>query len=308
MDLTPSNIASMFTGYSLSYAEAYTATKPWAAELATFVPSTTESITHGWMDKVPKLREWIGPRQVQNASLRSRIVTNKTFELTMAVPKEKIEDDQYGLYQPMARHMGEQAAKWADRELAALILANPEGFDGVSFFNDAHPVNLDKPAMGTYDNKLALALNATNYGIARKTMRTFKGADGERLGVVPSLLVVPPSLEEVARQILNADYLPAFVQGNSTAGNVANMPNIWKGSASLLVIDELEDEPTAWYLLDNRSVIKPFVFQLRQAPNFVYRNKPSDDNVFWTKEFVFGVDARGVADVSLPFLALKSIG
>lgn len=298
MDLTSANLTALFTTFATVYASAYKGTAPWWSQIATLMPSTSESVTHGWLDRIPKLREWIGPRQVQNAKTRDRIVTNKTFELTAAVPKEKIEDDQYGVYSPLAAMFGQQAAKWPDQLLAAKIVENPVGFDGVTFFNDAHPTFA--PDGSTYDNNLALPLTAANYGTARAAMMQFKGADGEPLQVMPNLLVVPPQLEQVAREILNNEFLPS-------AAGTATTQNVWRGSAQLLVIPELT-AATTWYLLDVRNVIKPFIFQLRQAPNFVYRNKPTDDAVFWNRELIFGVDARGVSDVSLPFLALRSVG
>lgn len=306
MDLTPANLNAMFTNFSLLYGEGYKGTEPWWRKLATLIPSKSETNTYGWMDKIPKLRKWVGQRVVQNVAARSQILTNETFELTESVPKEKIADDQYGLYAPLAQQMGQQAAKWPDQLIASVMGENPVCFDGKTFFASDHPVNMDDASFGTYDNDLALALTATNYGTARATLRGFKGADGQPIGARGSLLVVPPSLEETALQILNNDFLPGFVQGSSAAGNVGNMPNVWKGSADLLVIDELESDPTEWYLLDNTNVIKPFVFQLREAPQFAYLNRPTDPNVFWNRAFVFGVEARGVAHVSLPFLAIRS--
>ena len=67
-------------------------------------------------------------------------------------------------------------------------------------------------------------LNAENYSAARAAMMGFK-ADGDRLlGITPNLLVVPPSLEDAARRLLNTE--------NGTGGE----SNPWKGSAELLVV------------------------------------------------------------------------
>lgn len=49
---------------------------------------------------------------------------------------------------------------------------------------------------------------------------------------------------------------------------------------------------TPWYLLDTSRAIKPLVFQDRKKPQFVSKTAPTDDNVFFAKEFVYGVDAR----------------
>lgn len=69
-------------------------------------------------------------------------------------------------------------------------------------------------------------LNPANYAAARAAIMAFKGEGGKPLGLVPDLLVVPPSLESAGRQLLNSEY--------GTGG----VTNEWKGTADLLV--------TAW--------------------------------------------------------------
>lgn len=67
-------------------------------------------------------------------------------------------------------------------------------------------------------------LNAAAYAAARAAMQGFKGDGGRPLGIVPDLLVVPPSLEAVGLEILNAE--------RDTSGAT----NVWKGTAELLVV------------------------------------------------------------------------
>lgn len=66
-------------------------------------------------------------------------------------------------------------------------------------------------------------LDRVGYAAARAAMMAFKGDQGRPLGVRPTLLVVPPSLEGAARDIIVADTL----DGGGT--------NPWKGSAELVV-------------------------------------------------------------------------
>lgn len=49
---------------------------------------------------------------------------------------------------------------------------------------------------------------------------------------------------------------------------------------------------TPWYLMDLSRVLKPVIFQERKKPQFVAKDKPTDDNVFDKKEYVYGVDCR----------------
>jgi len=65
-------------------------------------------------------------------------------------------------------------------------------------------------------------LDLSSYAAARATMRSLKGDNGRVLNINPTLLVVPPSLEAQALQILNAEM-------------VNNTTNVYRGTADLLV-------------------------------------------------------------------------
>jgi phage major head subunit gpT-like protein len=81
--------------------------------------------------------------------------------------------------------------------------------------------------------KSTQALTPTYYAAARAAMMGLTNADGRPLGVKPTLLVVPASLEGTARELLNAQ----FVIGDGTAGG--SKSNIWQGTAQLLVCPDL---------------------------------------------------------------------
>ncbi|MEI6745541.1 MAG: Mu-like prophage major head subunit gpT family protein [Methylococcaceae bacterium] len=65
-------------------------------------------------------------------------------------------------------------------------------------------------------------LDLTNYAAARAAMRSLKGDNGRVLNINPTLLVVPPSLEAAALQLLNAEM-------------INNTSNTLRGTATLLV-------------------------------------------------------------------------
>lgn len=310
MDLTPSNLQLFFTGLKVSFGEGYLMPAPWWQELAMEVPSDTELETWGWSDLDSSvMREWVGPRITVNTALRSRSLTNKDWEKTKSIPRNKLRDDRYGLYNSIAKQMGWDAAKLHDQQLVKLLRSNPTCFDGKAFFADDHPQNIDDASAGTYDNNLALPLTPTNFGVARATMRAFKSRSGQPIGSEPSLLVVPPSLMDMALIITQAASIAALAPGASLgSGDVGTQTNIYQGSIKVLMVKELEVDPTTWYLFDNQGIIKPLLVQVRQPPNFVSLINETDPNVFFNKEFIFGVDSRSAYDVTLPFKALKSVG
>lgn len=305
VDLTSQFVNGIFTNFALIFEEAYATTKVWWPQIAELVPSNTEQNIYPLLAELPGMREWLGPRIIRNLQAVDYTLKNKDFERTYSLPKNKIADDQYGVYRNHPKYAGWAVAKWPDQMLARTIKANPTSVDGLSFFNANHLTNLVDTNDGVQSNSYGLALTANNYATVRAGMMGLYKPGGDPLGIMPNLLVVPPQLEYTARTILNADFIAAPTIGNLT-GNVGATTNVLKGSADLLVIPELADDPTAWYLLDVTRPVMPFLFQLRQAAEFVWRNRPDDERVFMNKEFLFGVDARGNTGVSLWFLAAKS--
>jgi phage major head subunit gpT-like protein len=48
----------------------------------------------------------------------------------------------------------------------------------------------------------------------------------------------------------------------------------------------------SWYILDTSKVMKPIIFQERTPFKMVRKDQETDDNVFFRKKFVYGVDGR----------------
>lgn len=63
-----------------------------------------------------------------------------------------------------------------------------------------------------------------------------------------------------------------------------------------------------WYLFDLSKGVKPLIWGLRNAPEYVQLWNPNDPNVFWQGQYISGVRARGVADYGFPQCAHKCNG
>lgn len=310
MDITPQTLDAIFYSFGLQFQTAYQAQDTWFERLCTPVPSTGRENRYGWLDKLPAMREWVGERQIQNAIAQGYSIVNKDWELTVEVERNDIEDDQLGVYAPIVAQMGSQAKLWPDYLTADAMQAGKTTicFDGQAFFNASHPRNTTDSGAGTYSNLLtSTALTPTNYAAARSTMMSYVGRDGKTLNVKPNLLIVPPQLEQVGLQILHADFIaPAAALGGNAANVVQTNP--LKGSANLLVVPQLTNEPAAWYLADTTKPIKALVFQKRKDPQLIPQVNPNDPEVFRRKKYVYGVDSRGNVGFSLPFLMLRGEG
>jgi len=290
MLITSTNIAALQVGWHNIYRQAYGDSNPWWSKVCSRITSTTRTERIGWMARQLKMRKWVGPRILRNLYTHTQDIENDPFELTVGVDRDDIEDDMLGVYNDRFSDMGRAAAKWPDQLAKTVLQANPTGFDGQALFSATHDLD---PA-GNQDNDFALALSAANYRTVREAMLAFTGEDGEPLGVNPNLLVVPPGLEGEAKDILMADKL------------ASGASNVEKGTADYLMIPGLANANTTWYLMDVRYAVKPLIFQERRAPQFVMKDGPTNDNVFWDKDVVYGVDSRGQVAPGPWWLAAKS--
>jgi phage major head subunit gpT-like protein len=308
MDLTPEALQAIFISFDLRYQSAYLSAKPFFNQIANEIPSATRETHYGWLGKIPKMREWLGERVVNNVSAREYTIKNKDYEDTIALKRNDVKDDQIGLYTPALDMLGQQARLWPDQLISSLIqsgaAATALSFDDQPFFSSTHPQNLDAQGGAVESNIFtAMPLTAANFAAVVAAMMTFTGEDGQPLGVNPTMLMVPPALAMTARTILNAEIIATPVSLPGGGAGAAMQSNVLKGTADLLVNPYLAANPTTWYVLDTSKPIKPFVFQLREAPQFTYLNQPTDSNVFFRREFIMGVNARGNAGYGLWFLA-----
>ncbi|HFL5348330.1 TPA: Mu-like prophage major head subunit gpT family protein, partial [Escherichia coli] len=98
--------------------------------------------TYGWVEDFPTIKEWIGARQLKELAQAGYVITNKTWENSVKVKREKIEDDQIGQYSVIAEQLGRDTTIFPDKLSFELLC---KGFDtlcwdGQYFFDTDHPV------------------------------------------------------------------------------------------------------------------------------------------------------------------------
>jgi len=127
--------------------------------IAMVVPSNTSANDYKWLGQLPGIREWLGDKVVHNLTVHGYYLPNKDFELTVGVNRNDIEDDQLGVYNPLMSNLGDASARHPDEITWPALIAGfttGQGFDGVTFFHTAHPVNGVDAADGTYANRPAV--------------------------------------------------------------------------------------------------------------------------------------------------------
>lgn len=293
MIINASNLRNLTSGYSAAFNKTLGETKTHYQELATTVQSGTAENNYPWLGQMGGLREWIGDREVQNLSEYGYTIRNRTFEKTIGVPREAIEDDQYGVYTPMFSMIGQEAAQHPDELVFELLTGGfkEKCYDGKAFFAKDHP-----SGDAEFSNASDLELTRESFLAARAAVMSFCGDKGKALNIVPDLLVVSPKNEARAKEIVEADII------NGTT-------NITKGMARLMVATQLAgDTEEMWFLFSTHQFLKPLIYQRRKALKMTMLTKEDDLNVFMKKEYLYGCDCRDNVGFGFWQMAFGSTG
>jgi phage major head subunit gpT-like protein len=158
MILNSANLTTFFQGAQTIFNKAFTGFKPLWPQVATLVPSTTSQEDYGWLGSWPRMREWLGDREVMNLAAYDYTIKNKKFESTVAVSRDDLGDDKFGVYNPMFQAMAEAGAEHPDELTFGLLNQGitTQCYDGQYFFDIDHPVsgvsvsNVDNTGAGNY--------------------------------------------------------------------------------------------------------------------------------------------------------------
>lgn len=76
-------------------------------------------------------------------------------------------------------------------------------------------------------------------------------------------------------------------------------PNNAAGTGGTTVANYQSGSNPWWFLIDATKVLKPWIWQTRKPFTIIPKFSTTDDNLFWTKEFEWGVDGRAAAGYGL---------
>lgn len=280
-------------------------------KLATLMPSNTLIEDYEWMGTVPKMREWLGERQLSGLSRAGFQIKNRDWEDTIEVSLNTLADDRLGIVKPRITQLAQEAVRFQDEHLVNTLIAGNTAtglcYDGQQFFDTDH-VTPGATYQTQQSNLLTGTLTGlgtdlelqTDFDAAMTAMRNFKDEEGRPMNIKPTHVLCPASLESRFKRLLNTEYYPgtAGVAGGGTA-------NVWKGAAELIVNGLLTDVDD-WYLLALDQPVKPFIFQMRQEPQFTALDRLTDPEVFMKKRLMYGVDGRWAAGYAFWQLAILS--
>lgn len=142
MKITAAALQAMNVGFRADFQNAFDTVPKMKDRVAKTVPSSGTSNIYGWLKGLTGMREWLGPRLVDNLSEASYTILNRHFEKTVGVDRNHIEDDQLGIYKDAFQLMGDGAARLPEELVWGLLKAGftTECWDGQNFFDTDHPI------------------------------------------------------------------------------------------------------------------------------------------------------------------------
>lgn len=304
MIVNKQSLEGIFYNLKTTFNKAFDAAPSTWEEIAMKVPSGSGENRYKWMDRFPRMRRWVGDKVVKQLKGHGYTIVNDDWEATIEVDRNDIEDDNLGVVGPETQMAGHSAKQLPDEIVYDVVNMGFTElcYDGQPFFDTDHPVGDGKGGTVSVSNKgtavlsiATLAAAQASYGAARTAMRKFKDDEGRPLGVRPSVLLVPPALEDTGRALLTVDRLED------------GKPNPYKGTAKLVVGDWLTSD-TAWFLIDKTKPVAPFIYQERKAPVFVAMTDINSPDVFSRRKFKFGAEARASGGYAFWQLAYGSTG
>jgi len=178
-----------------------------------------------------------------------------------------LRDDIWGILQDGIEGAASEAVNWKYTTIALQMLDGLTALtvDGKTYFATDHHVNLRDAKLGSFSNKLTLALTADNFAAARTAFRKIPRENGlPRYDNAPDVLVVSAKNETLAESIVaNPTLFGGASNPNKDKAEIVVLPE-WDGLAS----GAYED---AWMLMKTSSSIqKPMVFNEREPLNITY--------------------------------------
>lgn len=159
------------------------------------------------------------------------------------VQRKLFDDDLYNIMNKKPMGLSISARRTREKRGAAIFnnafTDASIGGDGIALCASGHTSNT--PSIATQTNSGTSALSATSVEAARIAMADFRDFEGEKISIIPDLLLVPRALEQTAWEIISS-------RGKVETAN--NNANFHFGKYKLGVWDYLTDANN-WFMIDS---------------------------------------------------------
>jgi len=218
--------------------------------------------------------------------------THKEFAKGIQVERALWEFDQFGVIDDLFGELANSAFRTRQKDAARFL--NMAFSDDTYFFDTTENVALCSDSHTTtrsgvstsagFDNKATSALSPTALGTAITAFRKLKDLGGERINVMPNLLIVPVDLRDRALEIIKTE------KGLDTAEGTIN---IYNSDYDFNVVDWIYlTDTNNWFLADSVMMKKNLKWYDKVKPEFA-RVEAFDELIAKYRAYMFYTLGRG---------------
>jgi phage major head subunit gpT-like protein len=285
----------------------------------------------GWTGKLVKPRTWEGPRVVTEPAPETYAVNCMPYEHTVAIDRFRLMDcgGNFGIYYRTLQDQIEELNRMPDYWTRDLIeglgsyastsgTGNRQlGYDGLTHWNSAHPVDVYNAALGTYCNDFGTAgvvlngitvgglFSPTAFATLCEYTPTIKGQDNEPLNIRIDTLMHPPQLRTEVELVLKSTFFAPPAWGTIT-GQVGAADNVFKRFGVEPLENTFLTSATGWYGLCTKKSYMPFMWGPREPASITPMVAPNTPNNFANHQLLWGGEGRAAAFWGYEFLSFRS--
>lgn len=248
------------------------------------------------IDKLPG-----GQMTFESLMTAAHEIVHEDFGKGLIIPRNQFEDDSFGFATDWTAQMGNRVALHPQDLGIAALLGNLVGYDGVTFFNAAHPLVPGNAALGTYSNvKTSSALTVDNFVAACAQMEAFRTPGGPNRGLKAKYLIVPPALRKAAIEITGAKFV------NATENVVSSYGVEVVVAADLAASSGGSD--TTWYItteMPGKKMTKPVIYSRRRDFEMTSYDGVTQAQLARMNQLEWHFRGRAGVAMGHPFLAIR---
>ena len=290
---------SLEKGLKTLFLQNFSAESTLADRLCFVESSASDKEKYEWLGQAPQMAELVGERKITPLSSTGYELENTTYESTVSITRNHLEDNQTGSIRRRIQQMAQTASAHVNKlVINALVNGTTNtGYDGAAFFANSHTARGDS---GAQDNLLAGSATttaglATDLAAAKAAMLNFLDEAGEPFhgdGDVALTVVAPPALEKNFREVLGA-------------GVISQTDNMQSGMADLVISPRLSDADD-WYVLRTDNLARGLIFQQRSPIEFSALESNTESS-FLKEVYMYGVRARYAVGYAFWQSAIKTV-
>lgn len=191
-------------------------------QLSTVVDSPNLIDRTIWLNALPVMQMWVGPKRISQISAESHPIVTRPHEVSISIGKGTLMNDQLGLYGPHIDRLAEAYPNALDDLAITMLCAGIQGtalgacYDGQNLIDTDHVFRSNDAGVAAfqYSNKVTGAFSASVFQSAVNLYKTLKNENGipVNIGKGPMMLVHGPANRIAVRNVLKQDIAAGLVQ------------------------------------------------------------------------------------------------